>query len=331
MRALLAGVIALALAACAHAQDVSFPAKQAGAPSACPSAPMPAQVAGYCTETFAADSFSTSNVDMSLTYGSGFQLYGYNWIGTTPTMAHVTINGDNSLTVGIGGDTFSATVASAGRIAGAPYFKGVAFGGGGYFEACFAYDPTTIPQPIVDGDPSFWLFSLEHSQNVATGLNQDQWTGQVSGYLHWFENDIEEAKFGSSSQYSAGPLDWRYDTSTIFSQATAQAYTRTAAGGTNFNRYPNPHCYEVLWQPATVSKRGSLTYYMDGVQIGPSTSWSQYVAGSDAPPVSALTPWLNGIGDDEHQILQIGTGSSTTLKLTAIHVWQLSAANNVTN
>ena len=63
--------------------------------SSCSSAPAPASQVGYCTKTFATDSFSSSTIDMKSTNKptatSGYQWRPFNCFGVTPSTKNVAI------------------------------------------------------------------------------------------------------------------------------------------------------------------------------------------------------------------------------------------------
>jgi hypothetical protein len=177
--------------------------------------------------------------------------------------------------------------------------------------------------------PAWWTMSIEH----LVGTSGQQWTGQASGYSHFIEPDIMEADtLTFAHSYGGDTHDW-YG---VWNSAACPNYCgadlpfttvlRTVPATTNFNTY---HRYGLLWIPATATTKGSLTYYFDGVQVGPTTSYSQFT--TQAPVPTSSTPWTFGIIDKHHLVLILGTGASTPMKVQSVVVWQASAANNMHN
>jgi hypothetical protein len=301
----------------------------AGAPAnAADPIPTAAAGAGYRMETLASDSFSNRNVDLKLSYGRGFQWYYFNYFGATPTSALTTLNSDGSVTLasttpdpGINGSWF----ASAGLTKGGNSWSGTAYGGGAYFEATFAFNSSLVN--TAQGWPMWWSMSLEHM----IGKLQDQWPGQQPGYEHYIEPDFFEYDVGSGKAYGGNIHDWygKYSktcTSYCNYQLPYSTVVRNVPSATNFLQY---HKYGFLWKPATAVAKGSLTYYFDGVQVGPTTYYSKYV--NQAPVPTANTPWTYGEIDGQHLVLFIGTCPPAPMQIKSVQVWQASAASNLHN
>ena len=286
----------------------------------CPLAPAPAQSAGYCARTFAISSFDKSTVDMGLTGAPGFLLYFYNWYQTAEP-ANVALRGDKAV-VGASSGDFGATLATATKIAGAPFYRGRAFGGGGYFEVTAAftavYDPTnpTWEAPL-------WTSALEPLAPLA-GY---QWRGQVPGYGHFFEGDVIEYFQGRFSnpidQYSATSHDW-WDVENAHNDIDAHVIHATPASFASF------HKYGMLWKVATATSDGSACYYYDRVQQA-CTTWRKFINdGAQAPPPVGQ-PWEYGVVDSDHLLLVSGCANAHPCTIARIEAWQQSAAENLQN
>jgi hypothetical protein len=280
--------------------------------------PLAAANAGYTVNTFISNSFSTANVDMGKTYASGFQWYAYNFFYTTPTVANVTLNSDGSMTVGLGGASYSApTMMTAGSKSASPYYTGTAFGGGAYIEASLKFNAQSLPTNAEW--PAFWASGLE----AYTG---SQWSGQATGYEHFIEVDIMEYFEGEFSQpltgFASNLHDWygpngslsNYDVS--FNGSETQAF---------FSAY---HKYGVLWIPATSTASGSLTFYIDGTQIGKQT-YTQFT--TQSPPPSTSTPWAFGVIDGQHLVLQFDSNNTYPITVQSVNVWQSTNAYDMSN
>lgn len=297
------------------------------------SVPTAAAAAGYNTETFATVSnFTTQTVDMKLTNGPGFQWYWWNFFGNAQTPGATTLNSDGSVTLAAFTNTWP-NLASAVQTSSAPYYRGTAFGGGGYFEATLAYDASTVN--VNTGWPSFWSMALEH----LVYLPGVQWPGQASGYEHFIEPDFFEADvayWAGANTYGGDTHDWyglwgsstcpNYCNVDLKTASGTPEFVRTVPSGTNFSQY---HRYGFLWVPATATTPGKLSYYFDGVQVGPTTTYTQYT--SQPPVPTTATPWTFGVIDKQHLVLVLGTGASTPMQVQSVTVWQASSASNMHN
>jgi hypothetical protein len=286
------------------------------------SAPPQAAAAGYNTLTFGTVSnFTRSTVDMGMTDAAGYQWYFGSSSGAT------TLNADGSITLG-------SYAANMGIIQSAVFpgwlktWHGTAIGGGAYIETTAAFDQTTIN--TATGWPSFWTYPLEHLEDMNGFGVADQWVGQTAGFEHFIEPDIMEKMDTSNSWYGGYVHDWYgYWNQTCsnycnYSTPWNVANRVVPGGSTNFTQY---HRYGVLWIPATATRQGSLTYYFDGVQVGPTIAWTQY--NNQAPPPGATTPWTFGVIDKQHLVMIFGTSASTPMQVKQVVVWQASAANDL--
>jgi hypothetical protein len=171
--------------------------------------------------------------------------------------------------------------------------------------------------------------ALEH----LIGLPGQQWPGQMAGYSHFIEPDFMEKEDTNSIDYGGAIHDWYgvYE-QTCSGQVYCNVFpafnvaNRVLPAATNFNQY---HRYGLLWVPATATTKGSITYYFDGAQVGPTINYTQLT--TQAPVPTASTPWTYGIIDQQHLVLVLGTGPSTPMQVQSVTVWQASAAANMHN
>ena len=112
----------------------------------------------------------------------------------------------------------------------------------------------------------------------------DQWPGQRPGYEHFVEPAFFEYDLGQTKSYGGAVHDWYgvyNSTCSNYCNYYNPNFARAVPSTTNFNTY---HRYGLLWKPATAAAKGSLTYYFDGVQVGPTYT---YYAKLDQPGARA--------------------------------------------
>lgn len=307
------------------------------------SAPPQAATVGYTQNTFS--STFTNDIDLNNTRAPGYHWYlnkFFGWPPTQPSSLH--FNSDGSLTLTSGGSTANFAISSAAD-SGKPApndWVGTAFGGGGYFEAEFKFDPSFVMKPGAVGFPAWWLGALEHAHRTPHGA---QWKGQVPGFEHYIEVDIFEYnqwKNHPFNVYSGAVHDWygihnqtcpgkaycdatNYNNTTRFSN-----YLISTPTNTDFRQY---HKYGVLWVPATKTSQGYLQYYFDGKPTNDRVSWSLYDEQAHRPlmlqTASQSTPWVFGILDRQHLILILGTGNGQPMTIKDVNVWQKNADQNL--
>ncbi len=307
-------------------ETISLGAKGASCPSA-PAAPAPAQYAGYCSNTFNASNFSNANVDVGATNAGGFQWYVWNFFNVPqyPNMISLA-GGVLSIQASPASPPGECCVASAVQI-GPSSFRGTAFGGGGYFEATLNFDPTLVD--VRDGWPSWWTMSLEH----LVDMPGQQWAGQPAGYLHFIEPDIFEF-FRTAKRprrFSSSLHEWYGAYQVTCPGSAFCSYSLNNVATAEPVSYTVNHRYGMLWIPATSRAEGSFTFYLDGVQYGPVTRYSLFVATRDAPPPSDLAPWSFGVVDANHLVLILGSGFNAPVNVSSVRVWQSSASGNLQN
>jgi hypothetical protein len=288
--------------------------------------PAAAAAAGFRLHTFATNAtFSASTVDMDRTYAPGFQWYFPNYFGTHQPSSSTSFNPDGSVTTS-GQRMFSnGNLATMGQISTPPYFVGTAFGGGGYFEAEFRFDPSAVDNRN-DGWPAFWNQTLE-SVLVLPGY---QWPGQAPGYTHNVELDTFEFYGDHPFSYGASVHDWwgvhnvtcknhcGYVSSPLWN-------TKIVPLGTDWRKY---HRVAALWIPAAKGADGSISFFFDDRQMGPAIRFSKFT--NQPPPPGPSASWTFGAIDQLHLIPIFGAGLKAPITVRSVNVWQKSAAANLT-
>lgn len=270
-------------------------------------APAAAASAGYFTKTYSSTTYSSGNVDMGLSYADGFQWYFGNFLSyTPPNNAGVTLNMDGTMSVASHPDS-GILLATAGQVPGTTDYVGSVFTGGAYFEAELYYDPATISTG--SGWPKLGVSVIEHLMSSSG----QQWTGQTTGYLHYFEAEIMDAFLTSTSQYR-GLLHDRYGIIGGSSVDRAQTFSLSSP---NFN---TTHTYGMLWVPATSGSQGYFKFYFDNVQVGSTVTYSQFT--NQTPPPTTGTFWTFGIADYQSLVLTLASGLGSPLTVGAVNVWQ---------
>ena len=256
-------------------------------------APAQATAAGYTQQTFGAAPILGNNL-----YNMGW--YGYNPAAVASVQnadGNVNLNG-NASNPGLGNMLSSMS----------PSGQGVAFGGGGYFEATLSISGTNVntggSMQGGGGWPSWWANTYE----ALTG--QNTMLGQV-------ETDFMEMFVGNA--YGGALHTWYNQDG---SQVATNSPAFTLPAGTDVTQ---PHKYGFLWVPATGESQGYADFYFDR-QVIPSmhTSWNQYQPGQTAQQ----NPYA--ILDTQHQVLFLGTGENNNMTIHDISVWQNAiTANNL--
>jgi hypothetical protein len=288
--------------------------------------PPQAAAAHYTVRTFSS-TFSANEVDITNTSKSGFKWYPYNFFGASTKLSSIGLNADGSVT--LLGDTTGpngelATASWTGTPGG---FVGTAFGGGGYFEATFKFDPQDVIKNNFNGWPAWWSMAIEHMANLDTR----QWPEQENGYEHFieadfFEYDLKDYVRRGKLNYFGGALhDWfglpsggQYNHLTLPNRLIA----REVPIDTDFTRY---HRYGFLWVPATATRDGYAEHYFDGRRVGGRIAWRQYT--NQAPP--PRPPWMFSIIDHNHLVLILGTDLNEPMTVQSVNVWQTSDAQNM--
>lgn len=297
-------------------------------------APPFASKLGYNIQTFS--SIFDNDMDVLDSRTTGYNWYLAKWFGWRPTkrsalafdqFGSLILDGDDGVT--------DYLIGTAGEIkSGMPdEWVGKAFGGGGYFEAEFKFDPRKVVDKEGSGFPSWWMEPLEH---MATP-RRDQWIGEASGYEHFVEIDIFEynqwKKF-SPKVYSGAVHDWHglhavtcppnfCDISNFNGRWTHRNAIITPPLGTNFEEF---HKYGIVWVPATDENEGFIEYYFDRMPTDDKVSWKKY---RGDPPSAETASWVFAVADLQHFVLIFGTETNKPMTIKSVHVWQKSTDDNI--
>jgi hypothetical protein len=294
-------------------------------------APLPAQRAGYLLRTYGpAPKLIASG--QAATGGSATDtagLFAWGFVGQE-LGGSASLNGDGSISIVGSNGTTNAQVASATSGAAAGSFQGIAFGGGGYFEAVLKFDgwrgQSSNPQSQSGGWPAFWGMAVEHL--AQTGA--DQVPHQPAGYENFIEMDFMEYNIEGYQKndyvYSGSLLNWYglWGKSCKGMYCTIQnsyaSKIRQLSAPVDFSTY---HAYGALWIPASDTSEGSIQWYFDGVQVGERVTWSRL------KDLTSMPPARFGIGDLQHLAIMLGTGTQYPMTVQSVSVWQRSDASNL--
>jgi hypothetical protein len=301
-----------------------------GSPASTQPPPQAAEV-GYTKNTFATH-LTEADIDFDDSGRPGFRWYIHNPFGRTYDLRkRMIFNSDGTLTMTGGSVWTAAADYSRGR-----WTAGVAFGGGGYFEAELKFNPDETLSTKTPWWPSFWSVAIEHLSRS----KDEQWQGMPSGYVHFTEVDFFEFsgwwKPPQKCCYAGTINDW-YG---VWNQTCKKGFcvrNNNLSGNTKFKnfliRYPPEvdfgkfHRYGLLWVPATETIPGYAQYFFDGKPTSGRVTWTKY---SDQPPPPGDAPWTFGILDRQHLVINLGTGKDKPLTIRAINVWQSSRDHNLT-
>jgi hypothetical protein len=270
--------------------------------------PGPAAEVGYETRTFGPDIRLSTN------------WYKFNFFWVKPDAITVTSGPAGSVTVtGPGGNNYGAQLCTAHLDPTAGTWTGKAFGNGAFFEATMSFTGA-----YHGPGPSFWLNDIETMHSRTVSNRNIQWPDQSRGFGDWIEADVVEFN-ASGLAYGIAMHNWYgtpADTKDINTGNIAGSPVTTPAG-TDFSQ---AHKYGLLWVPATSSTRGYAKWFFDDVQVGNTVTWVQYKQSSMPPPVVGSSAF--SVMDSRHLVLILGTASNP-VTISAVSVWQRSAAHNI--
>ncbi|MCK1521653.1 MULTISPECIES: hypothetical protein [unclassified Bradyrhizobium] len=231
-----------------------------------------------------------------------------------------------------GGAEYDGNITTVARTLAPPHFTGIAFGGGGYFEAEIAFDSQKVD--LKEGVwPAWWSLTLESVLNWP----ESRWKGQQSGYLNtaevdFFEYDLQGSWRRTKNEYGAGIHHW-YGT---YGSCGANRFCdfgspyakgiQTAPSNSDWREF---HKFGALWVPATDEHRGSMTFFLDGKTSNDSITWTKF--DDQPPPPKAETSWAFGILDRMHLILVLGSGKKSPITVRSVEVWQRDDSQNLKN
>jgi hypothetical protein len=261
-------------------------------------------------EPAAAVGFNTMTFGPNVTIGGNWQKF--NFFGVSPSTIDVVQNSDGSVTINPGGDDYGAMLSTAARGAGRT-FTGVAFGGGGYFQATMKFS----------GPASFWANDIENMNSVSAGGEPNQWPGQATGYGDWIETDF--AEFDSPNLYGFAIHNWYGKLGSGAGTSTLNSGSPVSPAGAD---YTKPNTYGFLWVAASASRQGYAKFFFNGAQVGNTITWNQYDPSAGPPPATG-NGTAYSVLDKLHLALILGTGSSTPNTVYNVQVWQASAADNI--
>lgn len=298
--------------------------------------PPPAAFAGYHRLAFQDNFQSASSIDIKATSQPGYKWYATQWFGGGVTPQQNINIDDSGLTLGGSAINSPASIESAIATKQAPYYVGTVFGGGAYFEARMAFDPTQGAN--ANGWPAFWGLAIDH---VYDQIHQqdEQWPGQAAGYAHFSELDFMEACCGHQSyvgqtEYFTTIHDWYglYLPNYGWDYNIQNGLNFFKVGQVDWSQF---HTYGCLWMPAKDGQPGYVQWFFDN-QPG----WIEYfkgpignppLPGQSQPPYhansfDAYAPGLAGptfaILDQQHLALALDTDPSWPLRVAWVNVWQ---------
>jgi hypothetical protein len=270
--------------------------------------PEPAAAVGFNTQTFGPDVHLIKN------------WYKFNFFWVKPDLITVTSNPNGSVTVtGPGGNDYGAQLCTAHFDPATGMWTGTAFGNGAFIEATMSFTGA-----YHGPGPSFWANDIENMHSRTVANRNIQWPDQSLGFGNWIEADVVEFN-ASGLSYGIAMHNW-YGTPADFKDVntgTLVGSPVTTPEGTDFSR---PHKYGLLWVPATSSAKGYAKWFFDDVQVGNTVTWNRYSQSSRPPPVAGSSAF--SVIDNRHLVLILGTGSNP-VTISAVSVWQRSAAHNI--
>ena len=217
---------------------------------------------------------------------------GLPWIKDTHngTTANARQNSDGSVTIAGGGDTWNGQLET--YVGG----RGAAFGGGFYAQATISVPGATS-----------CLASFNHCGNDTGPGNQwpSFWANSSGNTI---ETDFMEMENPTPGQYQATVINWTTKPQTGYGQ------TITAPAGNTLN---GPNTYGFLWIPATATSNGSMSFFLNGQQVGNPITWSK------------ANPGLYGIIDGQKMVLRLGAGPNSPATFSNVQVWQANASQDI--
>lgn len=287
--------------------------------------PTQAALVGYTRNTYLSE-FRENTIDLANKGSVEFQWYPWRFFHENPpSPSGIVLNMDGSITLGAKNRMSIATAAPSYRPS---KWVGVAFGGGGYFEAEIKFDPRDTFRAGAHEWPSFWSMSVEH----LAGLTNEQWEGQTTGYCHFIEPDFFEYDvwtFASPTSYGGAIHDW-YG---IYKQTCPGRHFCNVLNESNFvietpknTSFTNYHKFGFLWVTASDSHPGYAQYYFDDHKTTDTVIWTKFRGEAPRPDKK---PWAFGVIDQQHLVLILESGAGQPMTVRSVRVWQASEAANL--
>jgi hypothetical protein len=251
-----------------------------------PTAPAQAAEVGYTT----------------LTYGPRL-VPGTNLFPST-SADHIVANPDGTVTFSGGSNNWSGHWLSTNQAYGTNGWKGIAFGGGAYFETTLYWKGTYLGynMPRNSGWPAFWAVNLS---NAYTGK-------EPHIELDFFE-------FFGPSNPATTFLDWY--------GSGKPGPSRQALDSFSIDGH-QAHTFGTLWVPATATTQGYASVYYDDVLVG-TIHWDKYNPNRALPPSVGTTSFSPV--DSDRLVLLFGSSSHNPMTVLSTRVWQGPSRNNVSN
>jgi hypothetical protein len=308
-------------------------AKQAAPPPANP-VPGPAAAVGYTNCTFGegglvlstatdpATSFPVIGTDGSNI--APFAFFGNAWKSdgsqqTGGTGGPITLDGTGEAY----GDGICTAVPGNPNLTKDPAaWTGIAFGGGGYFEAIMAFT----------GPASFWANDIENMNRVSLGLGPAPWPGQPEKFGSWVEVDM--AEFDSTGVYGFAIHHWYGEVGSGLGVSTIGSGSPARMAVTP--DYTKPNKYGWLWVPATPTTQGYGKWFFNDVQVGNTITWDLHDPGLAPPPTQQAAQAGGGsayavLDEPRHLAIIFGGAQGVLNTIFGLQVWQASAAGNLIN
>jgi len=245
------------------------------------------------------------------THGPNVTL-GSNWKVHSPS---ATQNSDGSVRLS---EDFYAANLNINTAGNGGNFTGVAFGGGGYFEIIF-----TIENDILGwggdptGWPAWWMNNIEGTfSDVPNPLVDAQ----------GIEYDACEFLDPHGTPINAGIILWSGD-GRLFNNTDAGQGNGINIPGSGIGNYTVRHRYAWLWVKATNSTQGYIKNYIDGVQVGRTYTWSQFVNGRSWEDSKNNDPWA--VMDTGRYRLLVGSNQQNPMTVYSVEVWQANDSANL--
>jgi hypothetical protein len=281
------------------------------AASACASPFNPGNPAasGYAL-TFNGTFGGPNGIDINNTRAPGFNWY-YPSPGAIPA-GDVSVDSNGILTLNASASDYSQAILQSAVATSSTTYVGNVWGGGWYVEGSIAFNPAQVN--FANGWPCFWAVSIENF------IGKAQWSGQVSGYTHFIEDDMFEYMMQAGvNSFSSGMHDWWGIWNTTCSGGYCGVNNNNGIiqlGATNWTQF---HTVGQLWVPGSAANNnnGYVTTYFDGTPVM-TINWVDQGDGV-LPPQGTFT---FSIIDKQHLFLVLGTSVGAPMKVQWVHVWQ---------